>query len=123
LALGFGEGSEIQQPMGIAVIGGLVSSTFLTIYIVPVLYSLLDKETTMMHRYVTTPDGQVISELAISNTEDIEEKRLEIQQPTSFDDANISQEAITESDKEDKARKETNDEESSEKESTLTQKE
>lgn len=123
LALGFGEGSEIQQPMGIAVIGGLVSSTFLTIYIVPVLYSLLDKETRMMHRYVTTPDGQVISELAISNTEDIEEKRLEIQQPTSFDDANILQEDMTELDEEDKERKETNDEESSEKESKLTQKE
>src|SRR5699024_12649616 len=41
LALGFGEGSEIQQPMGIAVIGGLVSSTFLILYIVPVLYSFI----------------------------------------------------------------------------------
>lgn len=45
LALGLGEGTEMNQPMGIAVIGGLISSTFLTLYIVPVIYSLFDKET------------------------------------------------------------------------------
>src|SRR5699024_1292595 len=121
--LGFGEGSEIQQPMGIAVIGGLVSSTFLTIYIVPVLYNLLDKETRMMHRYVTTSDGQVIKELAISNIESMEEKRLEIQQPTSFDDEKILQEDITESDDQDKEKEESNNDESPEKEDKLTQKE
>lgn len=45
LALGLGEGSELNQPMGIAVIGGLISSTFLTLYIVPIIYSLFDRET------------------------------------------------------------------------------
>ena len=45
LALGIGEGTEINQPMGIAVIGGLISSTFLTLFIVPVVYSLFDKQT------------------------------------------------------------------------------
>ena len=45
LALGIGEGTEMNQPMGIAVIGGLISSTFLTLYIVPVVYSLIDSET------------------------------------------------------------------------------
>ena len=45
LALGIGEGTEINQPMGIAVIGGLISSTFLTLFIVPVIYSLFDKQT------------------------------------------------------------------------------
>lgn len=45
LALGIGEGTEMNQPMGIAVIGGLISSTFLTLYIVPVIYSLIDSET------------------------------------------------------------------------------
>ncbi|WP_144509460.1 efflux RND transporter permease subunit [Bacillus sp. FJAT-22090] len=45
LALGIGEGTEINQPMGITVIGGLISSTFLTLYVVPVIYSLFDKET------------------------------------------------------------------------------
>jgi hydrophobic/amphiphilic exporter-1 (mainly G- bacteria), HAE1 family len=45
LALGIGQGTEINQPMGIAVIGGLASSTLLTIYVIPVVYSLFDKQT------------------------------------------------------------------------------
>lgn len=45
LALGWGEGTEMQQPMGITVIGGLVSSTLLTLFFIPVVFSLFDKET------------------------------------------------------------------------------
>ncbi|MGI2327389.1 efflux RND transporter permease subunit [Planococcus sp. YIM B11945] len=45
LALGLGEGTEINQPMGITVIGGMISSTFLTLYIVPIIYSLFDRQT------------------------------------------------------------------------------
>ncbi len=41
-AVGTGEGSETRQPMAIAIIGGLVSSTLLTLLVVPVVYSLLD---------------------------------------------------------------------------------
>ena len=41
LAIGTGAGSETWQPMGIAVIGGLTFSTLLTLFIVPVLYSIL----------------------------------------------------------------------------------
>lgn len=50
LAIGIGEGTEINQPMGIAVIGGLISSTFLTIYVVPIVYSLFDRETRAMNK-------------------------------------------------------------------------
>ncbi len=42
VALGTGEGAESRQPMAIAIIGGLVSSTLLTLLVVPVVYSLLD---------------------------------------------------------------------------------
>ncbi len=41
LALSTGEGSEIWQPMGITVIGGLLVSTLVTMVIVPVMYALL----------------------------------------------------------------------------------
>ena len=42
LAVGVGEGTEIQAPMAIAVIGGLFSSTVLTLVVVPVVYSLIE---------------------------------------------------------------------------------
>jgi HAE1 family hydrophobic/amphiphilic exporter-1 len=43
LALGFtGSGGFISQPLGIVVIGGLFSSTILTLVIVPVLYRLVE---------------------------------------------------------------------------------
>ena len=42
MSLGIGEGSEIWQPMGIAVVGGLVVSTLVTLFIIPSLYSMLE---------------------------------------------------------------------------------
>ena len=42
MALGLGEGSEIWQPMGISVVGGLLLSTLLTLFIVPSLYAMLE---------------------------------------------------------------------------------
>lgn len=50
LALGIGEGTEMNQPMGIVVIGGLLSATFFTLFIVPIIYSLFDRETRKMNR-------------------------------------------------------------------------
>jgi multidrug efflux pump len=43
LAVGFGEGSELRQPLGIAIIGGLVASQLLTLLTTPVVYVYLDK--------------------------------------------------------------------------------
>ncbi len=42
IALGLSEGAELRQPMAIAVIGGLTTSTFLTLLVIPVLYSLME---------------------------------------------------------------------------------
>jgi HAE1 family hydrophobic/amphiphilic exporter-1 len=42
VALGLGEGSELRSPMALTVIGGLVTSSALTLLIIPAVYSLLD---------------------------------------------------------------------------------
>ena len=44
MAIGFGEGSEVRTPMAITVIGGLLVSTLLTLLVIPVVYSLLDRK-------------------------------------------------------------------------------
>jgi multidrug efflux pump subunit AcrB len=41
LALGLGDGGEQQAPMGRAIIGGVVTSTLLTLVVVPVIYAYL----------------------------------------------------------------------------------
>ena len=43
MALGLGEGAEIRAPMAVTVIGGLLLSTVLTLVVVPVVYTLLDR--------------------------------------------------------------------------------
>jgi HAE1 family hydrophobic/amphiphilic exporter-1 len=43
MALGFGAGSELRSPMALTVIGGLLTSTALTLLIIPAVYSLLDR--------------------------------------------------------------------------------
>ncbi len=42
LALGMGEGGEVQAPMAVVVISGLACATVLTLYVVPVVYSLFE---------------------------------------------------------------------------------
>jgi multidrug efflux pump subunit AcrB len=39
IAIGFGAGAESRRPMGVCVIGGMLSSTFLTLFIVPMVYT------------------------------------------------------------------------------------
>jgi multidrug efflux pump subunit AcrB len=42
LALGLGAGAELRAPMAVAIIGGLVTSTLLSLIVVPVVYTILD---------------------------------------------------------------------------------
>jgi len=43
LAIGIGEGAEVRAPMAITVIGGLTVSTLLTLIVIPVMYSIMDR--------------------------------------------------------------------------------
>ena len=40
IAIGFGAGAESRRPMGVAVVGGMLSSTFLTLLVIPVVYTV-----------------------------------------------------------------------------------
>jgi hydrophobic/amphiphilic exporter-1 (mainly G- bacteria), HAE1 family len=43
VALGFGEGADFRSPLGRAVIGGVITSTFLTLLVIPTFYEILDE--------------------------------------------------------------------------------
>lgn len=42
VAIGHGDGGEVRAPMGVAIIGGLITSTFLTLIVVPVIYTFME---------------------------------------------------------------------------------
>ncbi len=62
LAMALGEGAEQRAPMGRAVIGGLITSTVLTLFVVPVVYTLFDDAVAWVRarrgRRAPTPEPQ-----------------------------------------------------------------
>jgi hydrophobic/amphiphilic exporter-1 (mainly G- bacteria), HAE1 family len=54
IAVGFGEGSELRRPLGLVVVGGLVVSQTLTLYITPVIYLYLEQCRSFFARQVRT---------------------------------------------------------------------
>jgi multidrug efflux pump subunit AcrB len=49
IAVGFGAGAESRRPMGIAVVGGMLTSTFLTLLIIPVVYTVFSDLADRLH--------------------------------------------------------------------------
>ena len=43
IALGTGEGAQFRAPMGVAIIGGVITSTFLTLLVIPTFYEVIDE--------------------------------------------------------------------------------
>ncbi len=60
LAIGFGEGSELRQPLGIAIIGGLIASQLLTLLTTPVVYVYIDRlrRSSRDERYLSRHSGE-----------------------------------------------------------------
>jgi len=50
IAIGFGAGAESRRPMGVAVVGGMLTSTFLTLFVIPVAYTLFSDFAAWMKR-------------------------------------------------------------------------
>ena len=70
LALALNEGGEIQAPMGRAIIGGVITSTLLTLVVVPVIYSYLVRDRRPLARPLTpaqTEGGAVLPSLAAAD--------------------------------------------------------
>jgi multidrug efflux pump len=63
IALALGAGSESRVSMGIAVIGGLIYASLLTLYIIPGMYSYLSSKTAVVSNITVDPDAEVTLEL------------------------------------------------------------
>jgi len=73
LALGHGTGSELRQPLGVTMVGGLIFSQAMTLFTTPVVYLYLDRLQNRRHKRgarVRTPEQAVAAALGAAGTPD-----------------------------------------------------
>jgi HAE1 family hydrophobic/amphiphilic exporter-1 len=63
IALGTGAGAELRQPLGVAVVGGLMVSQLLTLFITPVIYLYLDRFDRMLKQRLNPPEEEVVADV------------------------------------------------------------
>jgi HAE1 family hydrophobic/amphiphilic exporter-1 len=62
VALGAGEGADFRAPLGRAVIGGVITSTVLTLVVVPTIYEIFSEwRTKLSHRFKKTVHTEVVT--------------------------------------------------------------
>ena len=66
VAIGLGEGAESRAPMGTAIVGGMITSTVLTLIVIPVVYSVLDDAGARVRRLVFGPAAGAPGELPMA---------------------------------------------------------
>ena len=62
IAFALGQGSELRQPLGLVVVGGLIVSQSLTLFITPVIYLYLERGRMGFHRFIRSepvPAGEI----------------------------------------------------------------
>jgi HAE1 family hydrophobic/amphiphilic exporter-1 len=61
IAVGWGAGGESRQPLGLAVVGGLLFSQFLTLFVTPVFYLYMDEfQAKFKKRKIAVPEGEAV---------------------------------------------------------------
>ncbi|HDI45884.1 MAG TPA: DeoR family transcriptional regulator [Candidatus Omnitrophica bacterium] len=92
LALGLGEGAELRAPMAITVIGGLTSSTFLTLFVIPALYliavNIMERRPKMEEKKEKREELKPEKVIVIVSPEE-KEKREEITEEYEFPEEEI----------------------------------
>jgi len=63
IAIGLGAGGESRRPLGLVVVGGMLFSTFLTLVIVPVVYTLLARFTKSKENVIEAKSGNEQKEI------------------------------------------------------------
>jgi hydrophobe/amphiphile efflux-1 (HAE1) family protein len=74
IALGIGAGSEARAPMAICVVGGLITSTLLTLIVVPVVFTYVDDLVQWANRFLPKEDNE--QEISLPKAYQVEKKEL-----------------------------------------------